>query len=55
MRSVGLAPCARVARVAIMFEFLKQPISLKRAPSKAPSVPDETPNAAPSEASGTAP
>jgi type IV pilus assembly protein PilM len=35
--------------------FLKQPISLKRAPSKAPSVPDETPNAEPSEASGTAP
>src|SRR5665213_821269 len=52
MRSVGLAPCARVARVAIMFEFLKQPISLKRAPSKAPSAPDETPVAAPSEASG---
>ena len=35
-----------------MFEFLKQPISLKRAPSKAPSAPDETPVAAPSEASG---
>src|ERR1039458_1796641 len=46
MRSVGLAPCTRVARVAIMFEFLKQPISLKRAPSKVPSAPDE--------ASGTA-
>jgi type IV pilus assembly protein PilM len=51
MRSVGLAPCARVARVAIMFEFLKQPISLKRSPSKAPSAPAETPNPAPAEAS----
>jgi type IV pilus assembly protein PilM len=48
-----LALCARVARVTIMFEFLKQPISLKRAPSKAPSVPAETPSPAPSEASGT--
>jgi type IV pilus assembly protein PilM len=53
MRSVGLAPCARVDRVAIMFEFLKQPISLKRAPSKVPSAPDEAPDLAPAEEPGT--
>src|ERR1019366_6307944 len=54
MRSVGLAPCARLARVAIMFEFLKQPISLKRAPSKVPSAPDEAPDPAPAESPDTA-
>ncbi len=53
MRSVGLAPCARVDRVAIMFEFLKQPISLKRAPSKVPSAPDEAPDQAAAEEPGT--
>jgi len=36
-----------------MFEFLKQPISLKRAPSKVPSAPDEAPDRAPADASGT--
>src|ERR1700693_3633634 len=35
MRSLGLAPSARTPRVSIMFEFLKQPISLKRAPKVA--------------------
>src|ERR1039457_2915887 len=54
MRSVGLAPCTRVARVAIMFEFLKQPISLKRAPSKVPGAPDEAPGPALAESSDTA-
>jgi type IV pilus assembly protein PilM len=36
-----------------MFEFLKQPISLKRAPSKVPSAPAEAPDPAPSEAPGS--
>src|ERR1019366_7533374 len=40
----GLGALCAVARVAIMFEFLKQPISLKRAPSKVPSAPDEAPD-----------
>ena len=46
MRSVGLAPFARTARVSIMFEFLKQPISLKRAPSKVSDAPAKVPDAA---------
>ncbi len=46
MRSVGLAPFARTARVSIMFEFLKQPISLKRAPSKVSDAAAKAPDAA---------
>jgi type IV pilus assembly protein PilM len=60
MRSVGLAPFARTARVSIMFEFLKQPISLKRASSKVSDAPAKAPDAtaktadAPADAAGAA-
>ena len=49
MRSVGLKPSARTARVTTMFEFLKQPITLKRPASNASDTPAET---APSKTSG---
>src|SRR5450755_909294 len=49
MRSVGQVPRARTARVSIMFEFLKQPITLKRPASKLSDTLAETP---PSTASG---